>query len=547
MYIKWMQDYRHPNGWNAAIIAQVGSTSKKIKAMYRKAIENQPGWTLGLPGIKFRMNPYEGSDSDFIVTDGRFAVRSTTLSVASFENYEKLRGDNFKCVHYSEVALWKKTPEHDPESVISSASQSLIGLPDEIEVFESTGMGNSGFFYDLCQDAMAEDSTSAYKFLFIPFFMIENDMEPKGQEGFSPKEEEEFARWLWKNRNLDKCPVGYRETGRFFWKMWKIGACFEAINWYRINRNKHKNHAYMASEAPIDPVEAFRNSGNLIFDPYTIEELKDSCKAPVKPLYFADVMLPAGERRNRNVYKNAEIRFRDDRSGELKIWATPNNHIFKIKNRYIVSVDIGGTSNNSDYTVMTVLDMMGLCPEVKGRPRVVARWRGHVRHDILAWKAAALAYYYDTALLIIESNTADREKIANTEGDHFGTIIEEISHYYPNLYQRTKEPESVSEGIKPIYGFQTNKMTKQWLIDNLIACVSDRLWEEPDEEMYRELTWYERRDDGTMGNKPGSGKHDDVLMSTAIALWVAYNSPYKPSWKTEYKVRHKAFITESTF
>ena len=130
MYIKWMQDYRHPNGWNAAIIAQVGSTSKKIKAMYRKAIENQPGWTLGLPGVKFRMNPYEGSDSDFIVTDGRFAVRSTTLSVASFENYEKLRGDNFKCVHYSEVALWKKTPEHDPESVISSASQSLIGLPD---------------------------------------------------------------------------------------------------------------------------------------------------------------------------------------------------------------------------------------------------------------------------------------------------------------------------------------------------------------------------------------------------------------------------------
>ena len=547
MYIKWMQDYRHPNGWNAAIIAQVGSTSKKIKAMYRKAIENQPGWTLGLPGVKFRMNPYEGSDSDFIVTDGRFAVRSTTLSVASFENYEKLRGDNFKCVHYSEVALWKKTPEHDPESVISSASQSLIGLPDEIEVFESTGMGNSGFFYDLCQDAMAEDSTSAYKFLFIPFFMIENDMEPKGVNGFTPEKEAEFAKWLWENRNLDKCPAGYRETGRFFWKMWKIGACFEAINWYRINRNKHKNHAYMASEAPIDPVEAFRNSGNLIFDPYIIEDLKDSCKAPVKPLYYADIMLPAGERRTREVYRNAEIRFRDDRSGELKIWSPPNNNIFKIKNRYIVSVDIGGTSNSSDYTVMTVLDMMGLCPDVKGRPRVVARWRGHVRHDILAWKAAALAYYYDTALLVIESNTADREKMANTEGDHFGTIIEEISHYYPNLYQRSKEPESVSEGIKPIYGFQTNKMTKQWLIDNLIACVADRLWEEPDEEMYRELTWYERRDDGTMGNKPGSGKHDDVLMSTAIALWIAYNSPYKPSWKQEVKRHRRPILTESTF
>ena len=549
MYIKWMQDYRHPNGWNAAIIAQVGSTSKKIKAMYRKAIENQPGWTLGMPGMKFKMNPYEGSDSDFIVTDGRFAVRSTTLSVASFENYEKLRGDNFKCVHYSEVALWKKTPEHDPESVISSASQSLIGLPDEIEVFESTGMGNSGFFYDLCQDAMKEDSTSAYKFLFIPFFMIENDMEPKGEQGFTPEEEYDFAKWLYENRNYEQCPAGYRESGKFFWKMWKLGACFEAINWYRQTRNKHKNHAYMATEAPIDPVEAFRNSGNLIFDPYSIDDLKEDCQAPKTPLYYANINLPPFERRNRNVFLNADIKIRDDKQGELKIWAVPNNHIFKVKNRYLVSVDIGGKSQTADYTVMTVLDLMGLCPEVKGRPRVVARWRGHIRHDILAWTAAALAHYYNDATLVIESNTADRERENNTEGDHFGTIIEEIAGFYPNLYQRTKEPESVSEGIKPIYGFQTNKLTKGWVIDNLIACVDDKLWEEPDEEMYRELGWYERREDGTMGNKPGSGKHDDVLMSTAIGLWIAYNnSVYSPSWQTGTpRSREKVLPTEASF
>ena len=197
---------------------------------------------------------------------------------------------------------------------------------------------------------------------------------------------------------------------------------------------------------------------------------------------------------------------------------------------------------------MTVLDLMGLCPEVKGRPRVVARWRGHIRHDLLAWTAAALAHYYDDAILVIESNTADRERDNNTEGDHFGTIIEEISGYYPNLYQRTKEPESVSEGIKPIYGFQTNKLTKQWIIDNLIACVDDKLWDEPDEEMYRELGWYERREDGSMGNKQGSGKHDDVLMSTAIGLWIAFNSPYRPSWNNEHREKRKRTLPiESSF
>lgn len=80
------------------------------------------------------------------------------------------------------------------------------------------------------------------------------------------------------------------------------------------------------------------------------------------------------------------------------------------------------------------------------------------------------------------------------------------------------------------YGFQTNKLTKSWLIDNLIACVDDQLWEEPDSEMYKELRIYERKDDGTMGNIEGNNNHDDVLMSTAIALWVCFNDMEKPSW-----------------
>jgi hypothetical protein len=544
MYIKWMQEYQHPNGWNAAVIAQADSTSKKIKAMYRKAIETQPGWTIGMPGTKLQMTPYERSDSDFQISDSRFLVRTSLLSIASFNSFEKCRGDNYKLVHYSEVASWKKTPEHDPDEVISNLQGGFLGLPDEMAVFESTGKGNSGFFYDLCQDAMAENSTSAYAFVFIPFYMIEQDMRPMWSEGFKPEEEEEFAEWLWNNRNKDGEVPGFRESGKFFWKMWKMGACFEAINWYRYRRNEHKTHGYMASEAPIDPVEAFRNSGNAVFDPYAIDDLKEECKAPKKPLFYADVILKPFERRSKNVYKEAVIRQRDDNQGELKVWTPPNNHIFKVKNRYLVSVDIGGASDKADYTVMTVIDQMGLCPEVKGRPRVVARWRGHVRHDILAWKAAALAHYYDDALLIIESNTADREKDQNTEGDHFGTIINEIANYYPNLYQRNKSPEAVQEGIEPLYGFQTNKLTKQWIIDNLIACVDDKLWEEPDEQMYMELGWYERDPDtNKMGNKPGSNRHDDVLMSTAIGLYISFNNDiYKPSWQNDTPRKKKEHV-----
>lgn len=534
LYIKWMQTHRH-NGWNGIILAQVKATSKKIKAMFRKSLEMQPGWTIGYPGTPLQFSPYEGSTDDFIVTDGLRVLRTSTLSIASFENFDNVRGDNFHCAHYSEVAYWKASPEHDPESVISSVSGGIRNQPDNIEVFESTGKGASGFFYELCQNAINKENNSAYEFLFIPCYVIENDMEPV-------EDEEAFATWLWKNRKHNYNPSGYRETGKFFWRMWNLGATFEAINWYRNYRNKFLTHAYMASEAPIDEVEAFRNSGRLIFDPYSIDAFKRSYAAP--SYQWADVVV--GSEKSFSTIMESTLKFRTDGDGEMKVWAVNNNDILKVTNRYVVSVDIGGNSPTSDYTVMTVIDRWGLVPGVKGKPTVVARWRGHVRHDILAWKAAALAHYYSDALLVIESNTADKNK-NDTEGDHFGTIIEEISDYYPNLYQRSSGPESVTDKVKMIYGFQTNKLTKQWVIDNLIACVDDKLYEEPDDEMYSELRIYERKDDGGMGNIEGKGNHDDVLMSTAIGLWVSMNDMNNPNWmRAEHKRRVMPPMSEAT-
>ena len=246
-----------------------------------------------------------------------------------------------------------------------------------------------------------------------------------------------------------------------------------------------------------------------------------------EPKYTADIIVDGNK--NRHTVSKSSISIRTDNDGDLKIWNVPD--ILKVENRYLVSVDIGGKSSTSDYTVMTVIDRFGLIPTVKGKPRVVARWRGHVRHDKLAWMAAALAHYYGDALLVIESNTADREKNNNTEGDHFGSILNEIADYYDNLYQRTTSPEDVTDNVLAKFGFQTNKLTKGWVIDNLEQYVDDMLWIEPDREMYHELRIYERHDDGSLGNIVGNGNHDDVLMSTAIGLWVSANDMDKPRWK----------------
>ena len=107
LYMKWMQDFKHPDGWSSVILAQTNGTSKRIKAMYRIAVEKQAGWTLDREGARFKMNPFEGSLNDFIVTDGKDEIRNSTISIASFENFESLRGANFHMAHYSEVYSWK--------------------------------------------------------------------------------------------------------------------------------------------------------------------------------------------------------------------------------------------------------------------------------------------------------------------------------------------------------------------------------------------------------------------------------------------------------
>ena len=149
-----------------------------------------------------------------------------------------------------------------------------------------------------------------------------------------------------------------------------------------------------------------------------------------------------------------------------------------------------------------------------------------------------MAYYYDNALLVIESNTADRNRDSNTEGDHFGTIIEEIADYYPNLYERKRSSEEVSDEKTQKWGFQTNVLTKGWVVDTLIACVDDALWDEPDSQCYAELRIYERKEDGRTGNIEGKNNHDDIVMSTGIALWVCFNDMERPAWK-ELKRREK--------
>lgn len=540
MRMKDTQDHVH-DGWNAIIIAQGKKTAKKIKAMYKKAVQRQAGWVLGQDGHKLQLSPYENSQDDFWVTDEKFKpIRRSILSVSAYEVVDADRGENYHMAHMSEVGVWKKTDEHDPEDVISSIMGGIDNIEDNLVVMESTGKKAYGFFYDTWKEAIDPKTPSLWYPLFIPFYIIEKDHTPLEET------EEEFATWLLKHKDSTFNPDGYKEPGKFFWRLWKLGADFQAINWYRINRNVSRSHAIWATEAPVDSTEAFRTAGNLIFDAYSIDELRD--RYVKDPIMRADIILKGHN--YKEMARESFIKERTDGHGELEIWAKPNNDVIRAKNRYLISVDIGGNSAKADFTVMSVIDRLGTIDGMNGRPEVVARWRGHCRHDKLAWKAAALGRYYDNALLVIESNTADRERNNNTEGDHFGTIIDVLADYYENIYMRAPASESVDETPLRKFGFQTNKLTKGYVIDNLIAAVEDETFVDPDRMLYQELSIYERREDGTLGNRPGANNHDDIVMSLAIGLYVSQYDCDKCDWIREAKPtdkKQKQMLNEAVF
>ena len=202
-----------------------------------------------------------------------------------------------------------------------------------------------------------------------------------------------------------------------------------------------------------------------------------------------------------------------------------------MRDRYIVTVDVGGVSDKADYSCIMVADRAAM--PSGGVPEIAACWHGHIEHDKLAWKAVEIARAYNNALLVIEANTLETE---NTEGDNFEYILNEIAGHYSNLYSRTSQQE-IRQGRPRRWGFHTNSSTKPMVINFLVKALRDNLYIERCLPTTFELDLYEFKENGKeMGAVEGN--HDDRVMATAILIWVCYNHPlptvkeiYNPSKK----------------
>lgn len=469
VYMAWIQTVLRRN-WHSLICAHVKDTASTIRAMYTKLLENYPEdlWEGDEPP---RFKAFERSSNT-----REIAGRGCRVTLGSSENQEASRGTDIAMAHLSEVAFWKDSRLHCPDELVRAAVSGIALAPMTFIAMESTANGVGSYFHN--EWLRAEAGLSDKAPVFVPWHEIEiYRMAVDNPEA------------LWN---------GMDEYER---RLWDNGLTLEMIAWYHAKRREMSTDARMMAEYPTTAVEAFANTGSGVFGVAAVERLRGGCSMPSRR---GDVTACAVI----GVEALENTGWRDDPDGPMRLWRLPEPG-----RDYVVSVDVGGRSDSADWSVIAVFAVD--CD----RPEVVAQWRGHGDHDLLAWKSAMIASFFNNALLVIESNTLETEAVPGEPS----VLLDQLGTAYANLYMR-RTSEDGHGVFRP--GFHTNVKTKAAAIARLVAAVRDGGYIERDNEACNELLTYEQLPSGAYAARRGC--HDDILMTRAIALSVISHREERP-------------------
>ncbi len=504
LYMLWIQ-LVHRQNWNSVICGDIEKQSSIVAGILAKVINNYPLWATG--GRKITTTPYQGAQKTRVISYG-----NSRYSLGSSQKPDSLRSEDISMAHLTEVGLWKATSGRKPEDLVQSIFGSIAGGPYTVKVMESTAKGVGNFFHRTWIEAVA--GRNNFTPVFIPWYSIDLYSKPIS-EGDYPAFVESMDEY---------------ERGLF-----SLGATLEAISWYRDKRREMPEEWRLFSEFPSTANEAFQSTGHRVFKISYVKSMREQC---VPPAWVGDIVSydRANDSERENLSRFEPLQAGEKRDGNvLKVWLMPESSEQHYRDRYIVTVDVGGVSEKADYSCIIVADRQPMLEG--GVPEIAACWHGHIEHDKLAWKAVEIAKAYDNALLVIEANTLETE---GTEGNNFEYILNEISGQYSNLYCRTSIQE-IRQGRPRRWGFHTNSSTKPMVINFLIKALRDGLYVERCIETTYELDLYELKENGKeMGAVEGN--HDDRVMATAILVWICYNHPLPTRINAEKRGHNKTRI-----
>lgn len=186
--------------------------------------------------------------------------------------------------------------------------------------------------------------------------------------------------------------------------------------------------------------------------------------------------------------------------GPLAVWEWPND-----THRYVLGADTAEGLEWGDYSCAQVLDL--------STGQQVAVWHGHIEADLFGEEINSLGFFYNQALVGVESNNHGLTTI---------TTLRRLA--YPMLFRKrvlnTARNQQTME-----YGWRTTRTSKPLMIDELAMALRNDELELYDQPTVAELRTFVRDEKGQMRGSP----FDDRVMALAVA-----NQMRKYAFQPEY-------------
>jgi len=402
------------------------------------------------------------------------------------------RSDTFQNLHLSEVSSWNNAKE-----ILDGLLQAVPNKPDTLVVIESTAKGYD-YFKELWDKACAGEND--FEPLFCAWWELDEYRMPADNIILTEEEKE-----LKKLYSLDNEQIA--------WRRWCIrNNCGGDINTFK-------------QEYPACPEEAFLASGECIFDKdIVISQIERNrplisgwkrgefeYKKTILPVRNANGEVVATEK------KISDICFVEKENGLITIHEEPQVRTNKQgevteMRQYSIGGDTAGLGD--DYYTAKVVGNDNL-------QTAATLHKQRIDEDKYADQLYCLGWYYHWALIGIETNYS------------YVPTRELAELNYPNLYQRERLDTTYKE-MQKVLGFETNKTTKQVILQALIVAVRDNPATECDINTLKEMLTFVRKENGKQ--EAQEGYHDDLVMAKAIANFVATQQG-DSNWKKVEKVK----------
>jgi len=367
------------------------------------------------------------------------------------------RAGGYSFGHFSEVAFYENA-----ETLITSTVPSIQDLPGTVKVYESTGNGRAGFFYEQWRKAKKSLTSKRKTSNFYPLFF--------GWLTFP-----EYTKPLKTDQEKQDLLETLDEEEQYL--MAKFKATLEQLNWRRskildFDDDIDKFH----QEYPADDEEAFISKGTPYFSKKKLLQMKAFCRDPIK---MGDI---------------GELGFSEVEGGPLSIWEFP-----EVGYDYVLAADIGEGLPDGDFSTIQVLRAPKGSPNIKQ----VAQYKDRIDAISFAGKLASLGNMYNEGMAVPE-----------TKGPGLTTLAE-LKNIYWNIYKWKMLDRFEQRSIK--LGWETNVSTKPLLCQYVGACLAANILEINSEELIDEMLSFVR-------NLNNSGEadyncHDDLIMSYMIGVF----------------------------